>query len=219
MEAEKKGKSFMHRSAEGDFFQTPYPMTRALLDREKFPKLILEPASGRGAITRVLRERGHVVTDYDLETGGETGPKDFLEEHRRFPAIITNPPYSLADQFVMKAKGLRPKKFAFLLRTNYLSGQARLEAGIFKGLARVYVFSRMPDLRAPIREDGLSPTAGIVYAWMVWVKGYSRPTTLHHIDYQHGVITTADYDLDYANELIKRKIIKKLPPKLQERNQ
>lgn len=177
------GKAFIHRSAPGDVYETPYSMTQALLNRERFPRLILEPACGPGAIVRVLSENGHDVHAYDAET-------NFLAEDRHFRAIITNPPYSLADEFVAKAQELRPRKFAMLLRTNWLSGQARLRAGLFDGLARVYVFSRMPDLRAPIREDGKFPTAGIVYAWMVWTPGRQRPATVHHID-NGGYVLTA----------------------------
>jgi hypothetical protein len=171
------GKAFMHSSdrRDGDLYETPHSLTHALIVRERFPKNILEPAKGNGAISRVLEWNGYNVTAYDKET-------DFLKETRTFPAIITNPPYSLADAFVIKAQQLKTKKFAFLLRTNYLSWQARLKAGVYEGLKDIYVFDRMPDLRADIREDGEFPTGGIVYAWMVWRRGYRRSPRIHFIE-------------------------------------
>lgn len=179
------GKAFIHRSASGDVYETPYSMTQALLSRERFPGVVLEPAAGPGAIVRVLQANYYDVHSYDIET-------DFLTEDRRFPSIITNPPYSLADEFVAKAQELRPRKFAMLLRTNWLSGQARLRAGLFQGLAQVYIFSRMPDLRASIREDGKYPTAGIVYAWLVWIPGRKRPPVVRWIDNGEFVLKSTD---------------------------
>ena len=40
-----------------DFYQTPYSMTRHLLDRGKFEGPIFEPCCGEGAIVKVLKER------------------------------------------------------------------------------------------------------------------------------------------------------------------
>lgn len=185
------GKAFIHSDGskrnDGDLYETPYSMTRALLDRESFKSkgYFLEPAAGNGAIVRVLSERFENVTAYDREV-------DFLTETDRHDYIVTNPPYSHADEFVEKALSLQPRKFAFLLRTNFLSGQARVRAGIFDDLARIYVFSRMPDLRAPIREDGKFPTAGIVYAWFVWEPLHGGPPEIHWIDNGEFVLRKGD---------------------------
>ena len=48
------------------------------------------------------------VTAYDVE-------KDFLLEYGNYDYIITNPPFSIAYEFVQKAKQVATKKFAFLL--------------------------------------------------------------------------------------------------------
>lgn len=185
------GKAFAHSSPEnrndGDLYETPLSMTRALLDREKFRKNghFLEPACGGGAIVRVLAERFENINFYDKDV-------DFLTEDRKFDYIITNPPYSLADEFVEKAKSLKPRKFAMLLRTNYLSGQKRIRAGVFSGLSHVYIFSRMPDLRAPIREDGKFPTAAIVYGWFVWDRYKIGNPVISWIDNGNFVLRKGD---------------------------
>ena len=50
----------------------------------------------------------------------------------------------------------------------------------------------MPDLRAPIRDDGKYPTAGIVYAWMIWEKGYSQSPAIRWIDSKNYVLKKRD---------------------------
>ena len=46
----------------------------------------------------------------------------------------------------------------------------------------------MPELRAPIREDGKYPTAMIVYAWYIWDMHYEGPEIIKHIDNQKYVL-------------------------------
>jgi ParB-like nuclease domain len=49
-----------------DLYQTPAAAVRALLDVEKLPRRLWEPACGPGAIVRVLRAAGHEVLASDL---------------------------------------------------------------------------------------------------------------------------------------------------------
>ena len=70
------GKNFSGNSNparhKNDFYQTPYNITRRLLEIEKFKGRILEPACGAGAITAVLKEAGYDdVTSYDLLLDGK----------------------------------------------------------------------------------------------------------------------------------------------------
>ncbi len=185
------GKAFMNRSSSSDFYQTPYSMTRALLEREYFDfrSIVLEPAAGERAMVKVLRENFQYVIDSDISDPDHT---DFLEEEGHYPYVITNPPYKLADAFVERARRVALDKWAFLLRTNFLSGQQRLKEGRFRELSRVYVFSRMSDLRAPLREDGKYPTAGIVYAWFIWQHGWRGAPRIHFIDNSKYVLRKAD---------------------------
>ena len=57
-----------HRLAErgDDLYETPPEATRALLQVERLPHRIWEPACGPGAIARVLRDAGHAVVATDL---------------------------------------------------------------------------------------------------------------------------------------------------------
>lgn len=185
-----KGKAFIHRSANHNIFRTHYSLTEQLFEKEYFDRScsILEPAAGYWDMVEVLRNHFDHVVAKELIHGA-----DFYKETGKYDSIITNPPYgSETDRFVQKAKQVARNKFAFLLRTNYLSGQSRFESGIFDGLRSVYIFTRMPDLTAPIRIDGKYPTAGIVYAWFVWEIGYTGKPQFDWIDNQRFVLTAAD---------------------------
>lgn len=180
------GKAFMHRSSKDDCYSTPYSMVWQLLEKEKFHKddQILEPCSGEGTIVTALYQQGCTnITNYDIKEGF-----NFFEDKKYYSQIITNPPYRQADQFVAKAKEIYTYKIAMLLRLNYLSGYQRYEAGIFNELSTIYTFTRMSDLRAPIRKDGKYPSAGIVYAWLIWEKGYNGPKIHRWINNQKYIL-------------------------------
>lgn len=171
------GKNFSCNNSSGkrkksDFYETPYSMTQQFLDTGHFPtsSLILEPAAGNGAIVKVLKENGHDVISYDIE-------KNFLTEIRNYTYLITNPPFSLADKFILKAKEIVTNKFAMLLPLSYLHGKRRYDKiwtdKIFP-LSDVYVFTRYPLLGDPLREDGKYKTGMMVYAWYVWSQYYKE---------------------------------------------
>jgi len=177
------GKAFIHRNSEDDFFETPYRITHKLFEHEEFDFNfeVLEPACGYGAITRILQYYFDGDINYYDKYKGSIN-KDFFDETKKYKYVITNPPYKIADEFVLKAKEIYNKKFAFFLRTNYLSGQKRYNKKVYDSLKNVYIFNRMPDLSQPLKESGLYKTAGIVYAWLVWEKGWKGKPMIEFLD-------------------------------------
>jgi hypothetical protein len=140
---------------------------------------ILEPACGDGAITRVLNEYGFSdVTAYDAET-------DFLRESREFQVVLTNPPFSLAQEFIRKAKQVAVEKIVFLLPLSYLHGKRRHDE-IWTDesfpLKSVHVFTRYPLLGELLREDGSTNTGMMVYAWYVWERAYVGKPVIEWLD-------------------------------------
>ncbi len=189
------GKAFMNRSTDSNCFPTPYSMTEQLLEKEHFDcsGSVLEPACGDGHMVKVLKRKFKTLDYYDISQKAELWQGNFYKEDQKFDYIITNPPYGKeADKFIKKAKEICRRKFAMLLRTNYLSGQKRFKSDIFDGLKKIYIFTRMSDLRAPIREDGKYPTAGIVYAWLIWEIGYTGKPITDWIDNQRFVLRKGD---------------------------
>lgn len=161
-----------------DFYPTPTWATEALIDVEKFTGRILEPACGDGAMSTVLEKTGLQVTSTDLYDHGFEGKGyfkpyvDFLEikvDKPTFENVITNPPYNIADKFVLKALQTADKKVCMLLRLAYLEGQERFKT-IYNVSppSRVWVFSeRITFYKKGVKVKGSGTTA---YAWFVWDK-------------------------------------------------
>jgi hypothetical protein len=171
----KKGKCFSGvnrgQRKKSDGYFTPYSITQQLLDVEDFDGSILEPAAGKGAIVNVLSGPSGIpdadIEAYDVE-------RDFLKETRQFDCIITNPPFSLAQEFILQAKKVAKKKIAMLLPLSYLHGEKRYRE-IYSDqkcfpLKCVYVFTRYPMLGDKLREDGRYRTGCIVFGWYIWEK-------------------------------------------------
>jgi hypothetical protein len=180
----KKGKNFSLNNTgkrkKSDFYETPYSLTWLLLENEEIIGSVLEPACGNGAISKIV---GGV--SYDKEF-------DFLKEERKYDTIITNPPYSLAKEFILKAKQVANKKIIFLLPLSYLHGKNRFDI-IWNDknfpLARVYVFTRYPLLGEKLREDGKHNTGMMVYAWYIWEKGYKNEPVIRWLDNNEYIIS------------------------------
>jgi hypothetical protein len=172
-----------------DLYQTPSEAVAALLAIEKLPSTLWEPACGPGSIVRVLRSAGHVVyatdlIDYESRDQDEAG-WDFLLQ-RQLPigvgAIVSNPPFKLATEFVAHALDLAPK-VVMLLRLTFLESERRapiLDSGT---LARVHVFrNRLPMMH---RHGWQGPKArsAVTYAWFVWERDHHGPAQLNRISW------------------------------------
>jgi hypothetical protein len=170
-----------------DLYETPPEATLALIEHEQLPYRIWEPACGPGAIARVLVEAGHMVmatdiTDYGTED--QTGEVDFLTTTRcPANAIVTNPPYNRAAQFVRHALRLKPDKVVMLLRWAFMESERR--TGILEnaGLARVYLFRKRLPMMHRHGWKGRRATSSIAFAWYVWQLGYRRLPVVHRISW------------------------------------
>jgi hypothetical protein len=172
-----------------DLYETPPEATRALLSVEKLPHWLWEPAAGRGAIVDVLRRAGHAVIAGDLVDYGlplHRKGHDFLME-RKAPvnceAIITNPPYKLAAQFVEHGLDLVPRVY-MLLRLAFLESVSRTPILDGGALARVYVFrNRLPMMHRDGWE-GPRASSSIPFAWFCWHREHAGPTELRRISWE-----------------------------------
>jgi hypothetical protein len=171
-----------------DLYETPSGAVHALLRAELLPSCIWEPAAGHGNIVKVLREAGHTVLASDLVDYGEPSHfhgRDFLMEYQApigCEAIITNPPYKLADQFVRHALKLCPK-VVMLLRLLFLEGTGRSD--ILDGpLARVHLFrNRLPRMHRN-GWDGPKATSTVAFAWFVFEREHTGPINLSRITWE-----------------------------------
>lgn len=190
--ANKKGKNFscnnVGQRKKSDFYETPYSITEHLLNRESFDSklTVCEPACGSGAIVQILQKKwqSNNITSYDIE-------KNFFNDEQQYDYIITNPPFSIAFDFIKHAKKLAKIKFAFLLPLSYLHGKKRYDEVYMDksyGLEKIYVFTRYPMLGDTLRQDGKYRTGMMVYAWYIFANGFSKSPAIHWIDNNKDVI-------------------------------
>jgi hypothetical protein len=176
-----------------DLYQSPPEAVAALMRAERLPYRIWEPACGPGSIVRVLREAGHEVFATDLVDYGWPGQNhhgwDFLFPSPDAPecdAIVTNPPFKLAGEFVRLSLERAPL-VAMLLRLAFIESTKRspiLDSG---HLARVHVFrNRLPMMHREGRGVEVEKTnsSALAFAWFVWDRNHSGPTELRRISWE-----------------------------------
>jgi len=159
-----------------DFYPTPRWATQALVDHESFEGTVWEPACGDGAMSDVLKESGLSVMSSDLYDRGyhnclAIDGVDFLKSNSVYDNIITNPPYSLANDFVIHALNQSRKKVAFLLRLSFLEGATR-QKNIFQRTppTRIWIFSERVTFYPKGEERSSGGTTA--YAWFVWDRSH-----------------------------------------------
>lgn len=181
-------KAAKHSERGHDVYETPEPAVEALLRVEKLPHHIWEPACGPGAIVRVLRDHGHTVWATDLVDHGCSQSQsriDFLMERQSridTEAIVTNPPFKLAGQFVEHALALSPLVI-MLLRLAFLESAKRtpiLEGG---KLARVHVFRNRLPMMHRAGWEGPKSSSAVPFAWFVWDRFHNGPAVLNRVSW------------------------------------
>ena len=164
-----KGISIAGRKRKGDFYETPTWATEALFEKEKFIGSVWECACGYGAMSNVIQKYNKCIST-DIMTG-----TDFLTHSPDFEVdnIITNPPYSLANKFVLTAKMWAEKKIAMLLKLSFLESISRYR--MFKDkefpLKKVLVFCKRVQMY-PYGTKKPKNSGTIAYAWYIWDKSY-----------------------------------------------
>jgi len=187
------GKDFTSTRGDDNVF-TPYSMTEQLLENEKFDntKKTLEPSCGKKlAIVKILKKNEFndvMFGDINLEQCNQDFLTAKFSVYQKIDYIITNPPYSKLDDFIIKSKKVATEKFAFLCKLTHLGGVERFTTGIFKDenypLTKIYLFTRQANLRftndeqekkgymkyRELREDKCYPAGMYYYNWMIFEK-------------------------------------------------
>jgi hypothetical protein len=179
--------SHTHAERGLDCYWTPPEATRALMRIERLPKSIADPCCGTGAILDVLKASGHIVYGSDIVNYGwpHAVVRDYLAEpvEMNGVAIVTNPPFRLAEKFIRKAIAEGCGYHAWLLRTNFLESIGRLPLWRDHPPNRVWFSSR----RLPMmhREGWAGPraTSNQAFAWFVW-DGSQEKRRFGHFDWR-----------------------------------
>lgn len=160
-----------------DFYETPRYTIDSLLNAFPLNKgLILEPCAGNGAIVNAIKDFGYTNTIlandinesvYNIKSDGNTC-QDFLTIEKGLPysTIITNPPYSMAEEFIEHSHYLTEGldcDIIMLLRLNFLGSQKRYNFWSRHPVNNLYVLSKRPSFTG----EGTDATE---YAWFIWDK-------------------------------------------------
>jgi len=159
-----------------DDFPTPPWATRALLEhvlsrQDGLSTLCcLEPACGAGHMARVLKEYFGEVESADVHDYGFGKVRDFLGspyESNSVDWVITNPPFRLADRFVLRALDVARQGVAVLARTVFLESLGRYESIFRQSPPNIFgqFVERVPMLRGRLDRTASTATG---YAWFVW---------------------------------------------------
>jgi hypothetical protein len=179
-----------------DVYETPPEAVQALLRVERLPQRVWEPACGPGSIVEALRNRGHSVRATDLIDYGCPDSEsriDFLMELNAgdAEAIVTNPPFKLAAEFVQHGLALVPVVI-MLLRLAFLESERRSEILDRGRLARVHVFRERLPMMHRHGWNGPKSTSQVPYAWFVWNRDHRGPATIDRISWRAPYDATAD---------------------------
>jgi hypothetical protein len=158
-----------------DFYPTPRRGITSLLEVEDFDGDIWECACGDGAISKVLEVYQYTVISTDIEPRGYGTQQDFLSltlPDLLAPNIITNPPFTMAQEFAERALKLGCTKLALLCKLAFLEGVSRSAWLETTPLKAVYVFKR----RLKFTRNGDENIKGggmIAFAWFIWERGHA----------------------------------------------
>ncbi|MFC2494742.1 MAG: NAD(P)-dependent oxidoreductase [Candidatus Absconditicoccaceae bacterium] len=171
--------------AEQDFYATDPRAIDLLLEREEFSPSILEPSCGQGHLSRRLEENCYLVHSSDIVDRGYGVVQDFFSYDEWYGDIITNPPYSLAQEFIEHSlKITKPgAKIAMLLKLQFLEGKKRKK--FFKKHPPKIVYVHSERIMCAKNGDfaGLKKSGGsaVAYAWYIWENGWQGEPVIRRI--------------------------------------
>jgi hypothetical protein len=161
-----------------DDFPTPPWATRSLIEhilddrRSLQEKTCLEPACGAGHMAKVLDEYFSSVDASDANPYGYGAEHDFLTypfASQSFDWVITNPPFRLAEEFVLRSLDVAREGVAIFARTVFIESIGR-HRNIFQRTppSKFAQFTeRVPLVRGRVDPKAVTATS---YAWLVWEK-------------------------------------------------
>lgn len=173
--------------ATNDFYATHPDSVKALLAVEEIIYPALEPACGEGHISQLLD--GDVTSSDLIDRGYGNVGFDFLKEKnffdRKYQTVITNPPFSLFQEFVERALEIANKKVIMFGKLQALEGQKRATFLQNTPLKTVYVFKkRQQPMRNGKEYDeitGKKMSSTMAFAWFVWEIGYTGKPVIEWI--------------------------------------
>lgn len=188
-------------------YETPRWAVEALLDVEILTRDVLDPCVGLGSISNHVGNAGYIIAGIDVQDWRKS--YDCIETYRRLSefklgnfldvnvyddlahaTVIMNPPFTLACEFVDRAKALGARKIICFQRQAWRESQSRREWWQANRPARVWVCGARAtcwrfDMLECQHEGGkeacdkkkvcqhCSAGSSVAMAWYVWEVGHT----------------------------------------------
>lgn len=134
------------------------------------PTVVLDPCAGSGAILDCVRDKWPQCKTIGLDIApirpGIEKCDALTVEWPEHDLIVMNPPYSKAEEFVVKALGY-PGPVAALLRLSFLASRKRGAFWRMHPDCTVLVLAKRPSFVG-------GQTDSCDYAWFVWDRDFGR---------------------------------------------
>lgn len=173
---------------EAEYFQTPPWAINAILDCEVFTPKVVDPCCGDGRMALAAEAAGYKkVWAFDKYDWGFDAPiVDFLTEEGAWlqkavdrSTVFMNPPFSLACQFVDRARELGARKIVCFQRSVWRESQGRRAWWDANPANRIYQCgNRAVCWYGTIPEAARKGGDYQPHSFFVWERGHP-PGTLH----------------------------------------
>jgi hypothetical protein len=134
-------------------------------------------------MSKVLREYFADVRSFDVADYGYGSIRDFLQQPfaaASFDWVITNPPFRLAEEFVLRGLQVARVGVAMLTRTVFLESSGRYER-LFRDTPPTTVaqfVERVPMVKGRLDQRASTATG---YCWLVWTKPLAQTASVFWI--------------------------------------
>ncbi len=172
---------------QAEAFETPTWAVEAILDREILTGAIVDPCAGQGALADAAEARFYTVYAYDkYYPGYQIEQWDFLTSSDASlvadRAVLMNPPFSLAVEFVERCIEFNARKIVCFQRFAWWESRGRRDFWDKHPPNRVYVCgNRATCWRFDIPEEDRKSGTTTAHAWFVWERGHPKGTVMGHI--------------------------------------
>ena len=187
---------------ENDYYATNPKAVEMLLTNYTFDgRTILEPCVGGGHIVNTINNfftNKREITCLDIVDRGypNTIVQDFLtwETDKKFEGIITNPPFSLAQEFIEKGMSLLTEEtedtvngqMAMFLKIQFLESAKRKE--FFDKYPPKYIYVFRDRMATWNNGNKINPETGkrwattFCHAWFIWEKNSKTEPIVRWLD-------------------------------------
>ncbi len=160
-----------------DHYPTPKDVTIALMEflkqNDRLPLSVWECACGNGAMANIIKEYCQDVYSSDIIDYGYGDRLDYLTTNleKKYDAIITNPPFNLSEDFIVKAIK-ESKMTALLLKSQYWHAAKRYNLFSNNKPSYILPLTWRPDFLEHEKKQGDkkgAPTMEVL--WTIWIRG------------------------------------------------